>query len=255
MGNTSGRITMGEDLFKHRLMVVFLLLILLVAGVLVYVHSIAVRRSFSFNERVVAGYNVWMSVTGVPCNVVLKPWWGGSLEFNVTEILGWGESAVVPEVLALNNGGGVSVNITARGSVSPFVVYTLTVDVYTPMVAAGNLSFNLQSCSFRATDLNSSGVYVYVGLGDVYVNLTNPPHPATYSIVTQTGNILMAIPDWQGYTVNATTVNGAIHLEGANLTILTHNNQNAYGTIGVGGPHIYLSSVDGSITIETYPQS
>lgn len=248
-------VTAKEKLRTRSLIVISLFIMLIAAGFLVYAHSINVHKWFSFNERVVPGYNLWMSVSGVPCSVFLKPWGDGLLGFNITENLGWGVSAVVPEVADLSNGSTVSVNLTAGGSGLPFFVYTITVDIYTPAVLGGNLSFNLQSCSFKATDLDARGVYVYVGLGDVYVNLTSPLNHAAYSVVTQTGDILMALPAGQGFAVNATTVNGEIHIKGANLATLIHNNQNVYGIVGGGGPHIYLASVDGSITIETYPQN
>ncbi len=253
--HTPSGVTAAKKPYTRYLTAITLSLILVAAAFLIYVHDISVRKWFSFNERVASGYNLWISVSGAPCSVVLKPWGGGLLGLNVTEDLGWGQNTVVPQVADLNNGSTVLMNLSAGNGGLPFSVYTLTLNVYTPAVSAGNLSFNLQSCSFKATVSDARGVHVYVGLGDVFLNVTGAPHRAAYTVVTQTGDILMALPAGLGFTVNATTINGGIRLEGANLAALNHDDQNVYGEVGGGGSYVYLATVDGSITLETYPQS
>ncbi|MEM0121159.1 MAG: hypothetical protein QW429_05955 [Thermoprotei archaeon] len=252
MGNTiPTRATGGKNRRGRCLFAGILTALLIVALLIVYAHDSTLSKNLSFPEPVRSGYSVYVNVSSVRCSVAVRPYAGELLWFNVTEVLGWGATPIQPVVGESDNGSEILLNLHPTGGASPFAMEEVRINIYTPMVRAHSLNFSLDTCSLSVSGLNAGELSVFVVLGSVHINMTGTI-PESVSVVTQTGNIFMGIPLGQGFTVNATTVNGEIHLNGATLSTLVHNAQSAYGNVSGGGPHVYIASIDGSITIQVY---
>lgn len=191
-----------------------------------------------FSEAVVPGYNLTVFVSGVKADVAVQAYAGRLLVINVSSL---GVEAM-PEVVDLD-GRAVYFNFTrgaAFGGPS-----RLAVNVYAPQLEVNNLKIHIDVGSIRVLDVAARSLDLYAALGQICLNATKLFDGGRYTVATQTGNIVIALPASQGFTLNATTINGQIYLSGKPTS--TH----FYGELNGGGPLVVAYSVDGSVRVET----
>jgi hypothetical protein len=191
------------------------------------------------------GYTLVINISGATSNVVLEPWGGGHLLFNISEHLN-NAQPVAPNISSQNNGGKVLFQIELGGGSS--ICRAITLHIYLPRLALADATILLEQGSADLLGLSAEQIYVYMALGKVYVNLTRLSTQGNYTFVTQTGDIQLYLPPSQGFSLNATTINGQIRLYGAGYSGQS-GAQSVYLVFNGGGPSVYVRSVDGTIGV------